>query len=79
METTDLSEIRKPETRARIVEITGSSTPNPQGLVCPYCEAREVYASPTQPGDSKQWAWMIRAFRVDDASECRNCGSWFRC
>jgi hypothetical protein len=79
MEVSSLSEIRNPEMKAAIVKRTGSETPNPQGLRCPYCEAREVYASPENPRDSNLWSWVIRAFKVDDASECRNCGNWFRC
>jgi hypothetical protein len=79
MITSNLSEIKSADVRQSIITRTGSSAPNPQGLRCPYCQAREVYANPAQPNDSKQWAWMIRAFKIDDASECRNCGQWFRC
>lgn len=79
METSNLSEIRNPDTKQRIIERTGSEAPNPQGLHCPYCGAREVYADPSNPRDSSRWAWIIRAFKIDDASECRNCQSWFRC
>ena len=79
MQTSNLSEIRDPEMKRLIIERTGSETPNPQGLCCPYCEAREVYADPKAPNDSNRWSWIIRAFKVDDASECRNCGKWFRC
>lgn len=79
MQTSDLSEIRNPEMKSLIIQRTGSDAPNPQGLRCPRCEAREVYANPENPGDSRQWAWVIRAFKIDDASECRNCNTWFRC
>jgi hypothetical protein len=79
METSSLSEIRSAELREAIIKRTGSDAPNPQGLCCPYCGAREAYASPTAPRDSNQWAWVIRAFKIDDASECRNCQRWFRC
>jgi hypothetical protein len=75
----NLSEIKSPEAKQFIINRTGSSEPNPQGLCCPFCEAREVYANPAQPNDSKQWAWMIRAFKIDNASECRNCNKWFNC
>lgn len=77
MELSNLSEIKSPEAKARIIEKTGSETPNPQGLECPHCGAREVYASPEKPTDSNLWAWIIRAFRVDNFSECRNCSNWF--
>lgn len=79
METSNLSEIRNPEMRDAIIKATGSSQPNPQGLCCPHCGAREVYANPEQPKDIKRWAWVIRAFRVDTSSECRNCQRWFSC
>ena len=79
METSNLSEIRNPEIKDAIIKRTGCEHPNPQGLCCPYCGAREVYANPESPRDSKQWSWIIRAFKIDDASECRNCQQWFRC
>ena len=79
MQTSNLSEIRKPEMKRLIIERTGSETPNPQGICCPYCEAREVYADLQEPNNSDKWSWVIRAFKVDDASECRNCGHWFVC
>jgi len=78
MRTSDLSEILSPEMRASIIEKTGSETPNPQGICCTNCGASEVYADPNSPKDIGKWAWIIRAFRVDDASECKNCKSWFR-
>ena len=79
MQTSNLSEIKNPEMKRLIIERTGSSEPNPQGLCCPHCEAREVYADQQEPTNSDTWSWIIRAFRVDDASECRNCGQWFVC
>lgn len=79
MEKSSLSEIRKPELKSLIIQRTGSEEPNPQGLCCPNCGAREVYASPENPDDSDLWSWIIRAFRADDYSECRNCDGWFRC
>lgn len=78
MNTSDLREIRDPETRRRIIEITGSERPaTPNGLFCPNCDAREVYASPSDPDNTRKWVWMIRAFRVDTSSECCNCKRWF--
>ena len=79
MEKSTLTEIKKPELKSLIIQRTGSEQPNPQGLHCPNCGAREVYASPENPHDSNLWSWIIRAFRVDDYSECRNCDQWFRC
>jgi hypothetical protein len=44
------------------------------GLTCANCGAPEVESpeSPDQP-----LRFNIRAFRVDDWSECRKCGCWF--
>ena len=74
-----LPEIKKEETKKLIYERTGCENPDRQGLTCPHCGAREVYANDTHPDDTTKWAWLIRAFRVDDASECRNCERWFVC
>jgi hypothetical protein len=79
MEISNLSEIKSPEIKRLIIDRTGSEQPNPQGLCCPYCEAREVYADPQEPRNSNRWSRIIRAFKIDDYSECRNCGQWFRC
>lgn len=79
MQTSNLLEIRNPELKQLIIKRTGSEEPNPQGLCCPNCEAREVYADPQEPNNSEKWSWIIRAFRIDDMSECRNCNNWFRC
>lgn len=43
-------------------------------LTCPNCGAPEV-EDRTLPVE--QWRFNIRAFRVDDWSECRKCGCWF--
>ena len=45
-----------------------------EGLTCANCGAPEV-EDETLPVD--QWRFNIRAFRVDDWSECRKCGCWF--
>ena len=79
METSNLSEIKRAELKEAIITRTGSTAPNAQGLCCPNCGAREVYASPLAPTDTSRWAWAIRAFKVDDWSECRSCTEWFRC
>jgi len=45
-----------------------------EGLDCPNCGAPEV-EDESLPVD--QWKFNIRAYRVDDWSECRKCGCWF--
>lgn len=47
------------------------------GIECTHCGASEVYANAKDPKDQDKWYWMIRAFRVDNASDCRNCNQWF--
>lgn len=74
-----LQEIRDEETKKKIYERTGCETPDRQGLTCPHCGAREVYANNLEPNKSDKWAWMIRAFKVDDISFCKNCDGAFRC
>jgi DNA-directed RNA polymerase subunit RPC12/RpoP len=44
-------------------------------LRCPFCGAPEV-ENPEEK-DVHKWVWNIRAFRVDDSSECLRCGRWF--
>lgn len=45
-----------------------------EGLTCANCGAPEVEDN-TLPVEA--WTFNIRAFRVDDWSECRRCGVWF--
>lgn len=44
------------------------------GVACANCGAPEV-ANPDAP--VSEWRFNIRAYRVDDWSECRVCGAWF--
>lgn len=48
-----------------------------QGLKCPNCGAHEVYANRENPNDTHKWVFVIKAFRIDDNSQCLNCGDWF--
>ena len=47
------------------------------GLQCPHCGWDETYKNAKDPKDTSKWYFVIRAFRVDDSSECTNCGNWF--
>lgn len=60
-----------------IKERCKDEAPVGDGIVCPHCNAKEVYKNSETPGDTNLWYWMIRAFKVDDYSECRNCKQWF--
>lgn len=73
----DLSVIKSKETKELIKKICQDENPIGDGLRCPHCGCMEAYKNRKEPGNTKLWAFMIRAFRVDDASECRNCGKWF--
>jgi len=72
--------IKDPEKVKAIKEKTGCENPIGDGIRCTHCGAFEVYKNPaTGPKYDPSWYWMIRAFKVDDWSDCRNCGRWFRC
>jgi hypothetical protein len=46
-----------------------------QCLICPLCGAHEL-KNCGEP-DVDKWLFQIRAFRVDNFSECLACKSWF--
>lgn len=71
-----LTEIKNDETKKKIVERCGAE-PDKQGLTCPHCKAREVYADKNDTNNCDKWFWMIGAYKVDDSSKCHNCGKWF--
>ena len=71
-----LSVIKSAEVRKGILERCGEN-PVADGLQCPHCGAFETYKSATDPDNVDKWWFVIRAFRVDDASECCNCKKWF--
>jgi hypothetical protein len=68
--------INSPVAKQKIIERCGED-PISDGLQCPNCGCNETYKNAQDPKDTNQWAFMIRAFRVDDASECMNCKNWF--
>jgi len=72
-----LDNIKNPDIKAGIIERTKDANPVADGLECPHCGASEVYKNPTTPDDTNLWFFLIRAFRVDCSSECKNCGRWF--
>ena len=67
----------KPKHRKAVIERCGTTNITADGIQCTYCGAYEAYKDASDPTDTNKWAFMIRAFRVDDASDCRNCGEWF--
>jgi len=46
-------------------------------IYCTHCGTPEVFCDALDPENQDKWFWAIRAFRVDDSSECRSCGNWF--
>jgi hypothetical protein len=71
--------IKNPEVVEAIKKKTGCENPVGDGLQCPHCGAWEAYKNPADVHNTNIWYWIIRAFKIDDWSECRNCGKWFRC
>lgn len=72
-----LDNIKDPERKKGIIERTKDEHPVADGLQCPHCGAFEAYKNSADPSNTNLWYFMIRAYRVDDYSECRNCGKWF--
>lgn len=66
----------KNHTNIQTVELAGpiKSVTIVDGLTCSNCGAPEV-ENPEAPVLERRF--NIRAFRVDDWSECRKCGCWF--
>lgn len=67
----------KPDKREAVFARCQDESPIRSGLECPYCGAAETYKNRENPNDVNLWCFMIRAFRVDTSSECRNCNRWF--
>jgi hypothetical protein len=67
----------KPAMRKAVIERCGTEDVTADGIQCTQCGALEVYKDAKDPKNMDKWAWIIRAFRIDNASECRNCKQWF--
>jgi hypothetical protein len=67
----------KPEFRASIIDRCQDENPIGDGIQCPHCGALEAYKNRENPRDTTKWSWMVRAFKIDDYSHCRNCDKWF--
>ena len=65
-----------PKFKKRIIERCGPKVTG-DGIECPYCGALEAYKDATDPKNTDKWFFAIRAFRVDNASECTICKKWF--
>jgi len=60
-----------------VIERCINPIPGPNSIICPHCGTPEVFCDEKDPKNIKKWFWAIRAFRVDDASECKSCNTWF--
>ena len=60
-----------------VIERCTNPAPDYSSLNCPHCGSPEVFKDEKNPRNTDKWFWVIRAFRVDDQSECRGCGKWF--
>jgi hypothetical protein len=67
----------KPEFREAIITRCQDENPIGDGIQCPHCGALEAYKNRENPRDTTKWSWMVRAFKIDDYSNCRNCDNWF--
>jgi hypothetical protein len=74
-QTADLS-VLKPKLQSFVKQRCGEFV-IADGLECPHCGALETYKNGNDPDDVDSWVFMIRAFRVDHSSECKNCNRWF--
>lgn len=72
-----LLEIWSANAKEQIFQRTGCDKPVGDGMQCPHCHAREIYANNLTPRDTEKWAWMIKPFKVDHHSHCLNCDKWF--
>lgn len=65
--------VDSPEVIKRCINPVGNAT----SIICPHCETPEVFCDEKDPDNQHKWFWAIKAFKVDDFSECRSCGEWF--
>ena len=68
--------IKSEEVREKIKQRCGTEVVA-DGIKCPHCGCLETFKSARDQQNTDKWFFMIRAFRVDNASECTNCGQWF--
>jgi hypothetical protein len=60
-----------------VIKRCGDPVPEPSSLICPNCGTPEVFCSKSEPKNQDKWFWAIRAFKVDNYSDCTSCGEWF--
>ena len=51
--------------------------PGVHSLICPNCNTPEIFCDSKDPDNTEKWFWAIRAFKVDNYSDCTSCGEWF--
>lgn len=71
-----LKVVKSKETRKKIIERCGEN-PVADGIECTNCGCPETFKDRNDRKNVDKWYFMIRAFRVDDSSECTNCKKWF--
>ena len=72
-----LSAVKSEEAKKQIVERCKDKNPIADGLQCPHCGIFETFKNSKNPEDTTKWSFIIKAFRVDNFSKCKNCGNWF--
>ena len=71
-----MSVIQDDHIKKLITERCGSN-PVADGIQCTHCGCYETYKDGNDINNTDKWVFMIRAFRVNNNSECNNCGNWF--
>jgi len=71
-----MSMIKDESIKKRIIERCGKYVVA-DGIRCTHCGCLETYKDGRDPENVEKWFFMIKAFRVDNSSECNNCGNWF--
>ena len=60
-----------------VIKRCTNPVPAEGSIICPHCGTPEVFCDKNNPRNGDKWFWAIRAFKVDNASECTSCDTWF--
>lgn len=72
-----IPEITKVAMRNSIFARCGDSVKG-DGMICPFCGARETYKDMNKPKDVSRWYFAIKAFYLDNISRCNHCMKDFK-
>jgi len=60
-----------------VIKRCGTPMEQPTSIICPNCGTPEVFCDKNDPTNVDKWFFAIRAFKVDEYSDCTSCGEWF--